>query len=276
MTDESRQTCKYRTLSALFGDGRQINDLYMDWLTSGGATALQNNDKQMQFLDLQNIPRFQQVGTRNMMLHLNNRWMLWLEAQGFTDPNINDRWQKYWCSVAGDPTNPGNLPDGFQLINLPLLKDLYSSTPAGADATFARNSVATVTDFEGNVRDVKVDEARFQGARRVEELAISNNDLRQSGEGNPVSIWFDTIAGTGTVDSVTYDGEKSRVALNLNGGTSSGDQSMRRQCEHVEQPLEPHDRVDGGWRAGGHSALDHRAGYPIRFHRRIREEASIQ
>ena len=42
-------------------------------------------------------------------------------------------------------------------------------------ATFARASAATVEDFEGNVIAVKVDEARFQGARRVENKAIEQD-----------------------------------------------------------------------------------------------------
>ena len=39
------------------------------------------------------------------------------------------------------------------------------------DYTFARLSPATVVDHEGIVRNCKIDEARFQGARREENLA---------------------------------------------------------------------------------------------------------
>ena len=45
------------------------------------------------------------------------------------------------------------------------------------DYTFERPSPATVVDHEGIIRNCKIDEARFQGARRVENLLDSPHDF---------------------------------------------------------------------------------------------------
>lgn len=45
------------------------------------------------------------------------------------------------------------------------------------DPTFTRATTATVTDFEGLVKTVKSGEARFQGARRVENLLTYSQDF---------------------------------------------------------------------------------------------------
>jgi hypothetical protein len=44
-------------------------------------------------------------------------------------------------------------------------------------ATFTRATIATVTDFEGLIKKVKSGEARFEGARRVENLLTYSEDL---------------------------------------------------------------------------------------------------
>lgn len=57
----------------------------------------------------------------------------------------------------------------------PLTSSLILSKGTGV-ATFTRATTATVVDFEGNVKLCKAGEARFSGARRVENL-FTNSDL---------------------------------------------------------------------------------------------------
>lgn len=49
----------------------------------------------------------------------------------------------------------------------------FDGTTDIGTANFSRYSTATVTDFEGNIKSAKLNEARFTGARRVENL-VSN------------------------------------------------------------------------------------------------------
>jgi hypothetical protein len=87
------------------------------------------------------------------------------------------------------PTVNLNLQDSLEGHNL---------TP-----TFTRATVATVKDFEGLVREVKSGEARFEGARRVENLITASEDMTNGA--------YSTENGTHTVaaGSVTFDGYRS-------------------------------------------------------------------
>lgn len=114
---------------------------------------------------------------------------------------------------------------GFQLtsaaetlLGLPLQTHLLG-TPTSA--AFARpdsaDYTATVIDHEGRVVPVKVGEARFSGARRVENLC-DNQDL---------STWNAIKEGLASVPVLSGAGEgATRVQLALNGGTASADISV--------------------------------------------------
>lgn len=60
----------------------------------------------------------------------------------------------------------GNTPS----FDLPLTHSLIPARAGNYTPTFTRSSTATVTDFEGLLKTVKSGEARFSGARRVENL----------------------------------------------------------------------------------------------------------
>lgn len=57
-------------------------------------------------------------------------------------------------------------------MSLNLLSGAISSL-----VTFSRSSVATVTDFEGVIKNTKINEARFDGMRRVENLLTYSQDF---------------------------------------------------------------------------------------------------
>lgn len=105
------------------------------------------------------------------------------------------------------PTVNLNLQDSLEGHNL---------TP-----TFTRATVATVKDFEGLVREVKSGEARFEGARRVENLITASEDMTNGA--------YSTENGTHTVaaGSVTFDGTANggilqAVTITDDGSGASG------------------------------------------------------
>lgn len=97
-------------------------------------------------------------------------------------------------------------------------------------ATFTRATTATNTDWENIVRPALSGEARFQGARRVQNRVTFSQDLSNV-------IWIKSAAGAGSIAVVTAnfatapDGTltASRLQLALNGGTTVGDQSAINQ-----------------------------------------------
>ena len=54
--------------------------------------------------------------------------------------------------------------------------------------TFTRATTATVTDFEGLIKTVKSGEARFEGARRVENLIPTPSTSLTSGNTKTVTV----------------------------------------------------------------------------------------
>ncbi|MEE9303617.1 MAG: hypothetical protein V3U84_07500, partial [Thiotrichaceae bacterium] len=95
--------------------------------------------------------------------------------------------------IAGDLDNI--------LFDLPLTSSIVPRQATGsAVATFVRSDPATVKDFEGLVRTALSGEARFQGARRVENLVVSTEDMTNPAYG---------ALGDAVIDNateVTYDG----------------------------------------------------------------------
>jgi hypothetical protein len=94
-------------------------------------------------------------------------------------------------------------------FNLPLSTSLIPINNILGIPTFTRATTATVIDFEGILHTAKINESRFTGARRVENLIEFSEDFSQSdwtnnwGGGVTLTI-DDTIApnGTQTADKI--------------------------------------------------------------------------
>lgn len=117
----------------------------------------------------------------------------------------------YWKNTHAAETVTNNRPSFEALLTIGI--DLTAGTGMG---TFARadgaNGRATITDWEGLVRPVKTNEARFEGARRVENL----NPQSEADSG-----WTAGGATPPTVStSVVYNGKtavSTTFASGLNG-----------------------------------------------------------
>jgi len=80
--------------------------------------------------------------------------------------------------------NPVTFIGGIGVIQFeaPLTNSLIPETAIASTYTFTRNDTdATVTDFEGLVKSVTADEARFVGARRIENLVVDSEDFTNAG-----------------------------------------------------------------------------------------------
>jgi hypothetical protein len=90
--------------------------------------------------------------------------------------------------------------------------------------TFTRATIATVTDFEGLIKTVKSGEARFEGARRVENLFTFSEAFDNA-------AWTKNNGGVASVPTVTENYATApngtmtaeRAQFALNGGTASTD-----------------------------------------------------
>ena len=81
----------------------------------------------------------------------------------------------------------------------PLFSRLFSTTASlGADATFTRASAATVIDHEDVHHTAKSGEARFQFARRVENLLTDTEDF-------DAAAWYAAGSGSPTISSFGVD-----------------------------------------------------------------------
>ena len=102
-------------------------------------------------------------------------------------------------------------------LYVPLTTSLVPTLATGSGVpTYTRadaaNYSATVTDFEGLIKPVKTGEARFEGARRVENYLTKTEDLNnaswtKASAGGPAIPTVSTVSGVtlpdGTVGSVT-------------------------------------------------------------------------
>lgn len=75
--------------------------------------------------------------------------------------------------ALGNPGAPGSILDFFSFY-APLQNSIVLTKGVGSP-TFTRASVATVVDFEGFFKNVKAGEARFTGARRIENLCPTSS-----------------------------------------------------------------------------------------------------
>jgi len=101
-------------------------------------------------------------------------------------------------------------------FDLPLRTSIVPAYAAGsATPTFTRASAATVVDHEGIVRYCKSGESRFWGARRVENLLRSTEDLTTAN-------WTGYGGGTFTVDTGVTDPLGGSTAFRVTTGTANG------------------------------------------------------
>lgn len=107
------------------------------------------------------------------------------------------------CLSSGGPRT---LIDGARLFRNELQTTVVPEFTFGSGtATYVGATTKTFEDFEGIVRDTLSGEPRFKGARRVENLVVSSEDMRNGAYG---------VAANAVVSSatqVTYDGS-------VNGG----------------------------------------------------------
>jgi hypothetical protein len=115
-------------------------------------------------------------------------------------------------------------------MGLKLRAQLKSTLVPGAGplpSSFTRNLAAYVTDFEGLLKLVPANCARFTGARFVQNVFLHSEDFTGAD-------WSKQAAGTGSVPVVTsgfsinYNGKAynaCRVVFAINGGTTTNDRS---------------------------------------------------
>lgn len=103
----------------------------------------------------------------------------------------------------------------MKTFDLPLRTSIVPAYAAGsATPTFTRATTATVVDHEGVLRYCKSGEARFWGARRVENLVRDTEDLTKGS-------WIG-YNGTCTVDTGVTDPLGGSTAFRVTTGTSIG------------------------------------------------------
>ena len=83
----------------------------------------------------------------------------------------------------------------------------------GTDPTFTRATAATFEDFEGLIKTVESSEPRFQGARRVENLAVNSEDLTNG-------TWYKNTNTTITDGQTDPDGGTTALRITADGGTA--------------------------------------------------------
>jgi len=98
----------------------------------------------------------------------------------FTDGNPESRWPHVLNTVGiGKASTSVGLPAG---------------------ATLTRSTIGTLLSFDGLVESARINEARFQGARRVENMCLYSQDLS-------AAPWLNaTPSGSVTGDQVTFTG----------------------------------------------------------------------
>lgn len=111
--------------------------------------------------------------------------------------------------------------------------------------TFTRSTTASVTDFEGIIRTAKIGEARFEGARRVENLYANSETLVTQGISVDAGTYTVSFTGTGTITfsgaysgSLVGTGVSNRVetTFSASAGTLTSTVSgsvLTAQCENV-------------------------------------------
>lgn len=105
-----------------------------------------------------------------------------------------------------------NIMDSLPLFSAPLLTSLILAVGIG-NPTFTRASTATVTDFEGVVRTAVAGEARFTGARRVQNLLQNTGFLLG---GDPPTGWARIAAlGIHTITPSLSDATHNQINFSI-------------------------------------------------------------
>lgn len=104
--------------------------------------------------------------------------------------------------------NDNELGDYYLPLETNILPKIGSIVP-----TFTRDTIGTVVDFEGVVHECQIDDARFQGARRVENLITNSEDMTAGG-------W--TIEQTATITPTTFTALEQSAASKQNINTEEG------------------------------------------------------
>ena len=110
-------------------------------------------------------------------------------------------------------TQPAKVTFGLQLITSMLPENASGSNVP----TFARTSVATVTDFEGQLKSIKSGEARFQGARRVENLLTYTEDFSNAAWAKSVGSSASQVSVTNPIGGSTC----SQLVLGIGGKSTN-------------------------------------------------------
>ncbi|MHA1541340.1 MAG: hypothetical protein ACTSQH_00005, partial [Candidatus Hodarchaeales archaeon] len=115
-------------------------------------------------------------------------------------------------TVLGGVTMNAPLTTGITLLN------------GGVGPTFSRSTAATVNDFEGVVHTAKINESRFSGARRVENLLEFSEDFSND-------VW--TKDGTATITGtnvLNFPAEEDRVRQSYTNTINVGDTYAGEVC----------------------------------------------
>lgn len=131
-----------------------------------------------------------------------------------------------------------------EIFHAPLTTTLVPST-GNFSPIFTRNTIASVTDFEGIIRTAKIGEARFGGARRVENLYANSETLTTQSISVAAGTYTVSFTGTGTITfsgaysgSLVGTGASTRVekTFSASGGTLTSTVNgsvLMAQCEDV-------------------------------------------
>lgn len=132
-----------------------------------------------------------------------------------------------------------------EIFHAPLTTTLVPST-GNFSPIFTRSTTASVTDFEGIIRTARIGEARFEGARRVENLYANSETLATQGVSVDAGTYTVSFTGTGTITfsgaysgSLVGTGASNRVEATFpaaSAGTLTSTVSgsvLKAQCENV-------------------------------------------
>ncbi len=140
--------CRFDACRALGYTG-QINDMLLQWAHGEGAPSTEKD------VNLAVRSALHIAGATSG--DLSDAWFEALREAGYTGSR-QEMWKQFWCVDGGS----------FAAFNMALTHSLTAGK--GEFKTFSRNSIATITDYEGLVKETQVDEARFYGSNRTENL----------------------------------------------------------------------------------------------------------
>jgi hypothetical protein len=126
----------------------------------------------------------------------------------------------------------------------PLISQLWPSKAVGnATPTFAASGAGGfVTDWEGCLRRCKANEARFTGARRVQNIVAG------SSQNLTISPWGTYVQSTGVVPVLTWAyGGSSATRLQLNRGTDTVN-GASGMYQFIPSAVVPATAMTGYWR----------------------------